>query len=143
MKLGDIELDCWLPPIKFPNPPGDAEQALKETKLQIKVYPINKPPKGLFGVEGLFSAGDGFDVYIDAARFLPDNVTIPKVTARIFNHDFGKLNPYNKFQQLVSLFSCLFSQMWFSVSHFFSRSCFSHCLFHFSIFPRWYNLRPR
>ena len=37
----------------------------------------------------LFAAGDGFDLYIDAARFLPDNVTIPKVTARIFNHDFG------------------------------------------------------
>ena len=34
----------------------------------------------------LFNPGDGFDVYIDAAR-LPDNTTIPKVVARVMTHD--------------------------------------------------------
>jgi hypothetical protein len=35
----------------------------------------------------LFNPGDGFDVYVDAARFLPDNTTIPKVVARVMTHD--------------------------------------------------------
>ena len=137
VKLGLQLLECWTPPVKFPNPPGDAEPGLKETKVHVIVYAIGHPPDDLFDkpkpkaeapaatdekkVEEkkddakkddksktdansgepfisidhgappstpLFSAGDGFDLYIDCARFLPDNVTIPKVTARVFNHDF-------------------------------------------------------
>ena len=33
-------------------------------------------------IHALFNPGDGFDVHIDAARFLPDNTTILKVVAR-------------------------------------------------------------
>ena len=32
--------------------------------------------------------GDGFDVYVDGARFLPDNVTISKVVVRAMTRDF-------------------------------------------------------
>eukprot|EP01135_Chromosphaera_perkinsii_P002015 Nk52_evm62s215 gene=Nk52_evmTU62s215 len=34
--------------------------------------------------------GSGFDFYIDGARFLPDNVSISKVSARILDSDFNK-----------------------------------------------------
>ena len=137
VKLGELKLDCWAPPVRFPNPPGDAASEPKETKLHVIVYACGHAPDDLFGKKiekkeetkkeetkkeetkkentkkedgpkkdaggeafilidhgpppatPLFSNGDGFDLYIDGARFLPDNVTIPKVTARIFNHDFG------------------------------------------------------
>ena len=33
--LGEKILDCWTPSkLPFPNPPGDAEPALKETKVR-------------------------------------------------------------------------------------------------------------
>lgn len=37
-----------------------------------------------------FNVGDGFDLYIDGARFLPDNVTVTRVAARIFTSDFSQ-----------------------------------------------------
>ncbi|TPX34211.1 hypothetical protein SmJEL517_g03122 [Synchytrium microbalum] len=39
-----------------------------------------------------FSSGDGFDLYIDGARYLPANATVSRVTARIFNSTFEVLN---------------------------------------------------
>ncbi|XP_061486413.1 uncharacterized protein LOC133386710 [Rhineura floridana] len=41
----------------------------------------------------LFSDGDGFDLYIDGARFLPDDVTVTRVAARIFTSDFSQIGP--------------------------------------------------
>ncbi|XP_053100271.1 coiled-coil domain-containing protein 17 isoform X3 [Hemicordylus capensis] len=40
-----------------------------------------------------FHSGDGFDLYIDGARFLPDDVTVTKVTARIFTSGFHQIGP--------------------------------------------------
>ncbi|CAI5777313.1 Hypothetical predicted protein [Podarcis lilfordi] len=40
-----------------------------------------------------FRAGDGFDLYIDGARFLPDGVTVTRVTARIFTSGFMQIGP--------------------------------------------------
>ncbi|XP_075250609.1 uncharacterized protein LOC142342860 isoform X2 [Convolutriloba macropyga] len=36
-----------------------------------------------------FVSGQGFDLYIDGARFLPDTVTITRVTGRIFDHRYS------------------------------------------------------
>ncbi|KAJ7332818.1 hypothetical protein JRQ81_014998 [Phrynocephalus forsythii] len=40
-----------------------------------------------------FEAGDGFDLYIDGARFLPDGVTITRVAARIFTSTYKQIGP--------------------------------------------------
>lgn len=51
---------------------------------------VDKAPerqKRLMDANNLFQAGDGIDVYIDAARCLPENVTITKVTAAALNAD--------------------------------------------------------
>ncbi|XP_032660434.2 coiled-coil domain-containing protein 17 isoform X1 [Chelonoidis abingdonii] len=40
-----------------------------------------------------FSAADGFDLYIDGARFLPDAVTVTKVTGRIFDSSYHQIGP--------------------------------------------------
>ncbi|KAF7253904.1 Coiled-coil domain-containing protein 17, partial [Varanus komodoensis] len=40
-----------------------------------------------------FGTGDGFDLYIDGARFLPDDVTVTRVTARIFTSGFQQIGP--------------------------------------------------
>lgn len=37
-----------------------------------------------------FIAMDGFDLYIDGARFLPDAVTITRVTGRIFDSSYNQ-----------------------------------------------------
>ena len=62
----------------------EEESKIKKNEEEAFISVTHDPPPAT----PLFSVGDGFDVYIDAARFLPDNVTIPKVTARVFNHDF-------------------------------------------------------
>ena len=33
--------------------------------------------------------GDGFDVYVDGARFLPDNVTVSRVVCKVMDPSFG------------------------------------------------------
>lgn len=43
--------------------------------------------KRLMDANNLFQAGDGIDMYIDASRCLPENVTITKVTAAALNAD--------------------------------------------------------
>ncbi|XP_044882933.1 coiled-coil domain-containing protein 17 isoform X2 [Mauremys mutica] len=40
-----------------------------------------------------FSAADGFDLYIDGARFLPDAVTVTRVTGRIFDSSYHQIGP--------------------------------------------------
>ncbi|CAM4617674.1 unnamed protein product [Caretta caretta] len=40
-----------------------------------------------------FIATDGFDLYIDGARFLPDAVTITRVTGRIFDSSYNQIGP--------------------------------------------------
>lgn len=42
---------------------------------------VKKPPPR----DVLFQEGDGFDVYVDAARFLPDNVTLSKVSVKLLS----------------------------------------------------------
>ncbi|XP_061096358.1 uncharacterized protein LOC133127456 [Conger conger] len=40
-----------------------------------------------------FLSGDGFDLYIDGARFLPDCVTISRVAGRIFDRHYNQVGP--------------------------------------------------
>nr|XP_042700972.1 coiled-coil domain-containing protein 17 isoform X2 [Chrysemys picta bellii] len=40
-----------------------------------------------------FSATDGFDLYIDGARFLPDAVTVTRVAGRIFDSHYHQVGP--------------------------------------------------
>ncbi|XP_054837255.1 coiled-coil domain-containing protein 17 isoform X2 [Eublepharis macularius] len=40
-----------------------------------------------------FCDGDGFDLYIDGARFLPDDVTVTRVAGRIFTSSFSQIGP--------------------------------------------------
>ncbi|KAJ8376289.1 hypothetical protein SKAU_G00068690 [Synaphobranchus kaupii] len=40
-----------------------------------------------------FLSGDGFDLYVDGARFLPDCVTISRVTGRIFDRHYNQVGP--------------------------------------------------
>jgi hypothetical protein len=45
-------------------------------------------------VQALFQPGDAFDVYVDGARFLPDNVTATKVTIAALHADRSKISPF-------------------------------------------------
>ena len=56
--------------------------------------PCPDPPIG----HELFAADDGFDIYIDGARWLPDNVMLTKVTCYVAN---AKMQPYGKFDKEV------------------------------------------
>ncbi len=50
-----------------------------------------------------YQKGDGVDIYIDAAMFLPDNVTITRVVAKFFNLEKEPLGqPYECYSSLVS-----------------------------------------
>ncbi|XP_078502646.1 uncharacterized protein LOC144760234 [Lissotriton helveticus] len=40
-----------------------------------------------------FTSTDGVDLYIDGARFLPDAVTISRVTGRIFDRNYNQIGP--------------------------------------------------
>ena len=63
----------------------------------------------------LFNPGDGFDVYIDAARFLPDNTTIPKVVARVMTHDLefvAMSNEKNQETAVCDLTDNVFNPQW-------------------------------
>ncbi|XP_060089287.1 uncharacterized protein LOC132567622 isoform X2 [Heteronotia binoei] len=40
-----------------------------------------------------FCDGDGFDLYIDGARFLPDAVTVTRVAGRVFTSSFQQIGP--------------------------------------------------
>lgn len=60
------------------------------------------------GVQTPFHAGDGFDVFIDGCRYLPDNVTLTKVTVAALHADRSKISPVypdinSKFADLSSL----------------------------------------
>lgn len=59
---------------------------------------VDKAPerrKRLMDTNNLFQAGDGIDAYIDAARCLPENVTITKVTAAALNADRTQVSTEN------------------------------------------------
>ena len=47
----------------------------------------------------LFSSDDGFDLYIDGARWMPDNVTLTSVTCFVAT---SKMNIYTKFEKVSS-----------------------------------------
>eukprot|EP00741_Cyanophora_paradoxa_P013889 tig00020713_g13407.t1 len=50
-----------------------------------------------------FQRGDGFDVYVDAARFLPDNVTVSKAVARLVTRDYSTVGePHERLAELAS-----------------------------------------
>ncbi|XP_048587115.1 uncharacterized protein LOC5517188 isoform X2 [Nematostella vectensis] len=69
----------------------------------------NDPPPGAwikYGRPSLpsqpFEAGNGFDLYIDGARFLPDSVTFTKVTGRVLDRNYEKIGPDIEVQAKLS-----------------------------------------
>ncbi|XP_072368996.1 uncharacterized protein [Scyliorhinus torazame] len=56
---------------------------IKEWPDVVYIYHVRPSPPS-----SPFNAGDGFDLYIDGARFLPDAVTISRVTGRIFDRNY-------------------------------------------------------
>ncbi|ETW03484.1 hypothetical protein H310_04935 [Aphanomyces invadans] len=61
------------------------------------------------GHRPLFSRGDGFNVYVDGARSLPDIVTITKVTCFALNADMGNVPPLQDPSAFASLHDNAFS----------------------------------
>ncbi|CAK4721154.1 unnamed protein product [Aphanomyces euteiches] len=59
--------------------------------------------------QSLFARGDGFDVYIDGARSLPDCVTMTKITCFALNSDMSTCNPQQEPTAMATLTSSLFS----------------------------------
>ena len=41
----------------------------------------------------LFGANDGFDVYVDGARYLPTNVIASKVSIKVMDHQYTQIGP--------------------------------------------------
>lgn len=63
----------------------------------------------------LFQAGDAIDVYIDAARCLPGNVTLTKVTAAALNADRTQV-PSENGSGFATMTSDVFSPVYGMVS---------------------------
>ncbi|XP_070562568.1 uncharacterized protein [Ptychodera flava] len=57
-----------------------------------------------------FNSGDGFDLYIDGARHLPDCVTISRVAGRIFDKKYDKIG--KDITTMVSLDSDIFNPVY-------------------------------
>ena len=79
-------------PAGLPKPNGKSERdsIFKYTDTEAWI-PAPDPPLS----NELFAADDGFDIYIDAARWLPDNVTVSTVTCYVANDKmqlYGKLD---------------------------------------------------
>ena len=76
----------------------------------------------------LFSTGDAFDVYVDGARFLPDNINASKVTLLALSSDMSALEHENN-STLAQLDSPVYSPEYNLVSRSFppSRSSLSIC----------------
>ncbi|XP_074987982.1 coiled-coil domain-containing protein 17 isoform X3 [Caretta caretta] len=66
-----------------PVPPAHALSVLAAFIHHTRETPTSEP----------FIATDGFDLYIDGARFLPDAVTITRVTGRIFDSSYNQIGP--------------------------------------------------
>ncbi len=80
------------------------EDAAAMARLPFIPYAAGKP------ADVLFEKGDGFDVYVDGARFLPDNVTISKVVCQLVTSD-GEIIAEDKKMCLTQgrVFSCTFN----------------------------------
>ncbi len=59
---------------------------MPDPEESLEVEPFIENPDPQFK-NRMFNANEGIDFYIDAARFLPDNVTATKVVLRAFNSE--------------------------------------------------------
>ncbi|XP_051866605.1 uncharacterized protein LOC127567700 [Pristis pectinata] len=73
--------------LTIPDSPADTN-TIKEWPTLVYIHHARKLPPSL-----PFTGGDGFDLYIDGARFLPDAVTISRVTGRMFNRNYNQIGP--------------------------------------------------
>lgn len=64
---------------------ADSDDEDADTKAAFKNVTHGPPP------DILFEQGDGFDLFIDGARFLPDNVGLSKVSVKLFDPSWKKL----------------------------------------------------
>eukprot|EP01083_Nonionella_stella_P073747 199617_1 len=107
-------LQLYKPPMKFPLEKSDS---LSHSQLSIVLFdPTSPPPERVVSLEPVakdveggppavklpwmrvdakpptehFEPGDGFDIYVDGCRFLPDNVTISQATIHVFTESFDQ-----------------------------------------------------
>ncbi|KNC50266.1 uncharacterized protein AMSG_06425 [Thecamonas trahens ATCC 50062] len=95
---GSLTLALFEPPMVVPPEPGAELGPLG--KLYLEVYNPESADAALMGedVAGVarkawMRPGDGFDVYIDGARYLPDNVTVTRAVGRVFTSSYDQPCP--------------------------------------------------
>lgn len=71
-----------------PERPSSPEEFVHENELPENVWIKNGRS---FILTGEFEEGNGFDLYIDGARFLPDNITVSKVAGRVLDKNYTRL----------------------------------------------------
>lgn len=71
-----------------PERPSSPEEFVHENDLPENVW-IKNGRSSILTKE--FEEGNGFDVYIDGARFLPDSVTISKVVGRVLDKSYTRI----------------------------------------------------
>lgn len=71
-----------------PERPSSPEEFLRENDLPENVWIKNGRPSILTEE---FEEGNGFDLYIDGARFLPDSITVSKVAGRVLDKNYTRI----------------------------------------------------
>lgn len=71
-----------------PERPSSPEEFLQENDLPENVW-IKNGRSSILTDE--FEEGNGFDLYIDGARFLPDSVTVSKVAGRVLDKNYTRI----------------------------------------------------
>ncbi|KAJ3035724.1 Coiled-coil domain-containing protein 17 [Rhizophlyctis rosea] len=81
--------------VEVPVGSGAAEESRFEAPIPVADVPrsawIPVAAQDRKGRDTVFRIGDSFDVYIDGARFLPENVTMCRVVARVVSAASGKI----------------------------------------------------
>ncbi|CAH1775471.1 unnamed protein product [Owenia fusiformis] len=75
--------------------PGSLSQSDASDDEDENTIPQNAwlPHERLAPAKGQWQSNDGFDLYIDGCRFLPDSVTISRIAGRVLNRKYEKLGP--------------------------------------------------
>ncbi|KAJ7386478.1 Coiled-coil domain-containing protein 17 [Desmophyllum pertusum] len=71
-----------------PGRPSSPEEFMQENDLPENVW-IKNGRSSILTDE--FEEGNGFDLYIDGARFLPDSVTVSKVAGRVLDKNYTRI----------------------------------------------------
>ena len=74
-------------PVSVPVPCSVQSVPSPHDGLDQMPFILGTKPTPSFAAADRFKPGDGIDVYIDAARFLPDNCTLSRVCLKLFSAD--------------------------------------------------------